>query len=127
MHIYTLILRTMLLLETFFVFAVLYSQLAKSRGGKNPSNLPLANKRKDHSHTTPTLVSRTQYTCFRRVACTHADPSARILPRESYKLVDPALKGFVHYRLLSHAEPMAYYIFYISRRKRPHEEKFKNR
>ena len=92
-------------------FAVLYSQLAKSRGGKNPPNLPLANKRKDHSHTTPTLVSRTQYTCFRRVACTHADPSARLLPRESYKLVDPALKGFVHYRLLSHAEPMAYYIF----------------
>ena len=127
MHICTLILRTMLLLETFFVFAVLYSQLAKSCGGKNPSNLPLANKRKDHSHTTPTLVSRTQYTCFRRVACTHADPSARLLPRESYKLVDPALKGFVHYRLLSHAEPMAYYIFYISRRKRPHEEKFKNR
>lgn len=40
---------------TFFVFAVLYSQLAKSRGGKNPSNLPLANKRKDHSHTTPLL------------------------------------------------------------------------
>ena len=111
MHICTLILRTMLLLETFFVFAVLYSQLAKSRGGKNPSNLPLANKRKDHSHTTPTLVSRTQYTCFRRVACTHADPSARLLPRESYKLVDPASKGFVHYRLLSHAEPMAYYIF----------------
>ena len=110
MHIYTLILRTMLLLETFFVFAVLYSQLAKSRGGKNPSNLPLANKRKDHSHTS-TLVSRTQYTCFRRVACTHADPSARLLPRESYKLVDPALKSFVHYRLLSHAEPMAYYIF----------------
>ena len=96
MHIYTLILRTMLLLETFFVFAVLYSQLAKSRGGKNPSNLPLANKRKDHSHTTPTLVSRTQYTCFSRVACTHADPSARLLPRESYKLVD-----LVRYRLLS--------------------------
>jgi hypothetical protein len=95
MHICTLILRTMLLLETFFVFAVLYSQLAKSRGGKTPPNLPLANKRKDHSHTTPTLVSRTQYTCFRRAACTHA-------------------------------EPMAYYIFYISRRKRPHEEKFKS-
>ena len=127
MHIYTLILRTMLLLETFFVFAVLYSQPVKKRGRKNPPNLTLANKKKDHSHTTPTLVSRTQYTCFRRVACTHADPSARILPRESYKLVDPALKGFVHYRLLSHAEPMAYYIFYISRRKRPHEEKFKNR
>ena len=126
MHICTLILRTMLLLENFFAFAVLYSQLAKSRGGKKPPNLPLANKRKNHSHTTPTLVSRTQYTCFRRVACTHADPSARLLPRESYKLVDPALKGFVHYRLLSHAEPMAYYIFYISRRKRPHEEKFKN-
>ena len=50
-------------------------------------------------------------TCFRRAACTHADPSARLLPRESYKLVDPASKGFVHYRLLSHAEPMAYYIF----------------
>ncbi|MBW7998749.1 S-layer protein [Lactobacillus helveticus] len=31
--------------------------------------------------------------------------------------MDLALKSFVHYRLLSHAEPMAYYIFYISRRK----------
>ena len=69
--------------------------------------------------------SSTQYTCFRRVACTHADPSARLLPHESYKLMDLALNDFVHYRLL-HAEPMAYYIFYISRRKRPHEEKFKN-
>ena len=71
-------------------------------------------------------MNRGKYrTCFRRVACTHADPSARLLPHESYKLVDLALNDFVHYRLL-HAEPMAYYIFYISRRKRPHEEKFKN-
>ena len=115
------------IVRNLFCFCcALFTASEKSRR-KESSQAPLANKRKDHSHTTPTLVSRTQYTCFRRVACTHADPSARLLPRESYKLVDPALKGFVHYRLLSHAEPMAYYIFYISRRKRPHEEKFKNR
>jgi hypothetical protein len=39
------------IVENLFVFAVLYSQLAKRRGGKTPPNLPLINKRKNHSHT----------------------------------------------------------------------------